>query len=123
MFMGDFPRISAFYCPSSHFGSFDQTEISNKTSQEMQKLSFTINCRPAEHPRDSKLAILPPLYLSSILSLQPVIFLLSHLRSWRLFMYWMIPEVIGMSCFSYLPCFPRDQVRHEYSSLKNEVNS
>ena len=48
---------------------------------------------------------------------------LSHLRSWRLFMYWMILEVIGMSCFSYLPCFLRDQVRHEYSSLKNEVNS
>ena len=60
MFMGYFPRISAFYCPSSHFGSFDQTEISNKTSQEMQKLSFTINRRLAEHPRDSPLSPIHP---------------------------------------------------------------
>ena len=42
------------------------------------------------------------LYLPSILSLQPVmfhLFLLSLLRTWRLSMYWMIPVVIGMSCF------------------------
>ena len=30
LFMGNFPRISAFYCPSSHFGSLDQKKISNK---------------------------------------------------------------------------------------------
>ena len=31
LFMGNFPRISAFYCPASHFGSFDQAKSSNKT--------------------------------------------------------------------------------------------
>ena len=66
------------------------------------------------------------LYLPSILSLQPVmfpLFLLYLLSTWRLSMYWMIPVVVGMSCFSYLPSLPRDQVRHEYISLKSEVNT
>ena len=31
LFMGNFLRISAFYCPASHFGSFDQAKSSNKT--------------------------------------------------------------------------------------------
>ena len=62
------------------------------------------------------------LYLPSSLSCFPL-FLLYLLSTWRLSMYWMIPVVVGMSCFSYLPSLPRDQVRHEYISLKNEVNT
>ena len=120
MFMGDFPRISAFYCPSSHFGSFDQTEISNKTLQKKQKLSFTINCRPAEQPRDSPLSPIHP--VTPACHVYPC-FCYLFLTPGGYLCNWMILVAIGMSCFSYLPSLPRDQVRHEYISLKNEVNT